>query len=156
MTSWIITVPQNIDMNEYMEEIRACEDRLVNMNYRLPYRPKAKKGDRCYFTYRGWVRGWMEIVDVVTTPGFICNTTGTQWPEGHYIQRSGPLHLVKPVAMPGFRGIRKYIPQENEEYPHNFVAQCLEIFNYKAKEMNSQEILKAFEKDKRRLKEQKQ
>ena len=116
MTDWIITVPQGTDWREYQKEINAVKDGREYMNYRLPYKPKAQKGDRCFILYRGIVRGWMEIVDVVYRPmGFTCTTTGVQWPEGWYLRRSGEFHEVEGHArMIGFRGVRRYEPKTSQ------------------------------------------
>lgn len=109
MTDWIITIPQTIKWMDYMEEVNAVEDGKMVMNYRLPHKPSAQVGDRCFIVWFGRVRGWMQIVGVGPRHGFACETTGKVWPDGWYIQRSGEFHILHPQPeMKGFRGIRRY------------------------------------------------
>ena len=47
--------------------------------------------------------------------GFECEITGDYWKAGHYIKRSGKFHKIKPIEMVGFRGIRKFKGDADEE-----------------------------------------
>lgn len=108
---WIITLPQTIAWNQYEKELKVVEDYSSVMNYRVPYKPKAKPNDRCFIVWKGEVRGWMEITGVKHYPeGFTCTTTGQYWRKGYYIQRSGPFYKVnKKIKMKGFRGVHKFL-----------------------------------------------
>ena len=111
--SWVITLPQNVDWNSYMRtEVMPAADCSVALNYRVHGVPRdLRAGDRCYIVWRRRVRGWMEVTDVKHWPdGFPCLATGTHWPPGTYIQRSGLFHPVGGPEMIGFRGIRRYDP----------------------------------------------
>lgn len=107
---WALTLPQTVAWEDYERELAAVRDRTAVLNYRVRYAPKGMRaGDRCYLVWRGRVRGWMEVTDVVYHEvGFTCLTTGAQWPPGYYIQRSGPFHHVEGPEMTGFRGVRGY------------------------------------------------
>lgn len=109
MADWIITLPQECKWETYQLELDAVKTGLVEMNYRTPFKPSAKAGDRCFICWRGQVVGWMAVTGVTALPyGFTCTTTGVQWPPGYYITRSGPWHPVDGPDMKGFRGIRRY------------------------------------------------
>lgn len=106
---WVVTIPQKVEWEVYRQEIAAVADFQAEMMYRVPFKPKALPGDRCYVVWRGKVRGWMSVVNVLSKPdGFKCSTTGMGWPPGHYICRSGPFHEVDGPAMKGFQGIRRF------------------------------------------------
>lgn len=112
--NWIITVPKTIQWSDYEKELEAVRDFGQVMNYRLPFLPKEMSiGDRCYVTWNGKVRGWMLITGIKKSDGFICTTTYKQWPEGFYMERSGPFHKVPETPFPGFRGIRKFTENGN-------------------------------------------
>lgn len=107
---WIITLPQTVEWADYERELEAVADRTGVLNYRVHRPPKdLRPGDRCFVTWRGRVRGWMEVTGVAFHPeGFTCETTGAFWRPGHYIQRSGEFHSVNGPDVPGFRGVRTY------------------------------------------------
>lgn len=113
----IITIPQSISWKEYEKELKAVEDGTQVMYFRVPNLPKkANIGDRCYICYRHLVVGWMEIVYIGQAPTFECTTTGTQWPAGNYIGRSGKFHYLKNPGItgggyPGFQGFRYADPE---------------------------------------------
>lgn len=114
MTDWVITIPQTIKWMDYMEEVYAVERGDLVMNYRLPHKPKAQVGDRCFVVWFGRIRGWMRIVGVVNRDGFTCETTGAVWPAGWYIQRAGVWHPIdNQPEMKGFRGIRRYCDNQH-------------------------------------------
>lgn len=107
--NWIITLPKTIPWETYQRELEIVRDGSQVMNYKLPYCPKEMKiGDCCYVTWNGRVRGWMKIVGIGEREGFTCTTTGTHYPPGWYMQRSGEFHVVDGPDYPGFRGIRKF------------------------------------------------
>lgn len=106
---WAITIPKDIEWEDYEQELLFVEDWSGVLNYHVSFSPKnIEEGDRCFVVWRGKVRGWMEVVGKEYYPtGFTCETTGKHWPGGHYIQRSGPFHVVNGPEMAGFRGIRR-------------------------------------------------
>lgn len=109
MNDWIITIPKTVKWEDYEKEIAQVADGRFVMNYRLPRKPSAQTGDRCFVVWNGKVRGWMRVVNVLHVDHeFRCLTTGTPWMFGWYIQRSGEFHRVDGEKMKGFRGIRKY------------------------------------------------
>jgi oligoribonuclease (3'-5' exoribonuclease) len=110
--AWILTLPKTISWQDYEKELRTVADGSQVMNYRLPYKPKAQVGERCYVTWQGQVQGWMEITGIEHREhGFTCSTTGINWPAGWYLQRSGFFHAEDGPALPGFRGLRRYTPE---------------------------------------------
>ena len=79
------------------------------MSYRLSYQPKQMQvGDRMFVTYKGNIQGWMAITGITYKKGFVCEITGKEWPDGYYVERSGPFHPIIGIRYPGFRGIRKF------------------------------------------------
>ena len=107
--SWILTIPKTTPWNEYKKELAAVADGSHVLNYRTRHFPKEMKtGDRCYIVHDGKVRGWMIIVGMVNAKPWTCTGTGTKWPAGKYIQRSGAFHPVDGPLMNGFRGVRKF------------------------------------------------
>lgn len=112
MNSWIATIPQGVAWETYAAELAAVADGTAALNYRVarPLRDM-RPGDRFYVTWRGRVRGWMTITDVVHHPdGFTCLTTGRRWSPGCYIQRSGPFHTADGPDVAGFQGVRRFAP----------------------------------------------
>ena len=110
MADWIVTVPKTVRWEDYRLEMAAVDDRSQVMNYRLARPPRGvAEGDRCFVVWDGRVRGWMEVVGGHSADqDWRCTTTGTVWPAGTYLQRSGPFHEVDGPEMVGFRGIRRY------------------------------------------------
>lgn len=109
---WVVTLPQTVEWEDYEKELKAVEKSKYPgdpvMNYRLPYKPKAQPGDRCFVVWRGKIRGWMNIVGVQHYPeGFQCTTTGNFWKPGWYLQRAGWFCEQDGPEMKGFRGLRK-------------------------------------------------
>lgn len=102
----VITLPSNIEWNEYQKELKNVEDGDQVLNFKVSNLPKRTSiGNKCYLCYRGNVIGWMEIVGLVKND-FKCTTTGKEW-NGNFIQRSGIFHkLEKPIPMGGFQGFR--------------------------------------------------
>jgi hypothetical protein len=118
MTSWLITLPQTVDWETYKREIETVKDGTSVMNYRIKYPPRdLSPGDHMYITYKGQVRGWMNVVGVEKkTQSWQCTTTGKFWQAGTYIQRSGPFHeVVDGEKIKGFRGIRRFHDFKSEE-----------------------------------------
>lgn len=116
MAALMITLPQYIKWEDYIQELKAVEDRSGILNYKLPGMPSYPflKGSKCYLVWRGYIRGWQEVSGVKHGK-FRCQTTGKQWPDGYYLQRTGPFnYLKKPYKMKGFQGLR-YIYEELQE-----------------------------------------
>ena len=103
-----ITIPKKIKWEDYCKELDTVRDGSQMMLYKLPTKPKHNlKGGRCYICHNGYVRGWMEIIDVIYSDGFTCTTTNTPWPEGWYVCRSGEFHEIENIIpIKGFQGYR--------------------------------------------------
>lgn len=108
-----ITLPRDVSWEDYKKELAAVATGEQEMLFRLSGHPKkVGEGDRCYVCHRGFIIGWMTITGIVDSPGgFTCTTTGTFWPAGTYLKRSGEFHYLKAkVPMSPFRGF-KYIDE---------------------------------------------
>lgn len=104
----VVTVPRHIEWQKYEEELAAVASGDI-MNYRVAAKPNVQKGDKCYIVYRGLIRGYMIVHDVIyRSEVFKCTTTGEVWRPGWYIQRTGLFHRIEPVEMKGFQGFRYY------------------------------------------------
>ena len=102
--NWVVTIPKKISWSDYLRELDSGDD----LFYRVRSFPKDMKvGDRCYITWNGFIRGWMQITGLVVRDGFTCTTTGIHWPAGKYIVRSGLFNPTVPIKMKGFQGIRR-------------------------------------------------
>lgn len=102
----IITLPKNINWEDYEKELEAVKDGAEVMNFKVNALPKTAKGNKCYLVHRGVVKGWMEIVGM-GYKDFICSTNGIHW-KGNFIERSGPFNYIDPIPMQGFQGFRYY------------------------------------------------
>lgn len=104
----IVTIPKSEDFNEWLKECRAVgRDKNARLNYYIGNSPlpgKTKPGERCYVAHNGFVRGYHIIDELTYREGFVCETTGREWPAGNYIIRKGKYHHIKPVKMRGFPG----------------------------------------------------
>lgn len=101
----IITLPADINWNQYQQELNKVKDYKNVMNFKVTNFPKESKiGNKCYLNYKGFIIGWMKIVGFEEKE-FKCSTTGKLW-QGKFIQRSGPLNRIDPIPMKGFRGFR--------------------------------------------------
>lgn len=107
---WVITVPKTVAWNDYERELAMVADGNAEMRFKVPPHFKsAKSGDRCFVVHDGQVRGWMEVTGLEKfDKPWQCSTTGTEWPAGTYLKRSGPFHPVEGKPMRGFQGIRRY------------------------------------------------
>jgi len=111
---WIITLPRFVQWEDYQRELDAVADGDGVLSYRVSCIPKGMViGDRMFLVWRGQVRGWMGIHWFGRRLAFKCQTTGTQWPAGYYIQRSGKFHHISngPLIR-GFQGVRRYQPNK--------------------------------------------
>lgn len=106
--SIVITLPMTESWEDYQKELDAVSDYSKVMNFKVAQFPKGiEKGDRCYVTYKDYVRGWMEIVGM-SEKEFTCSTTGKKW-VGKFIERSGPFHeLTNKPKLKGFQGWRYF------------------------------------------------
>ena len=103
----IITIPANINWNDYKKELKNVENYSQVMNFKVPTFPKRTKvGNKCYLCYKGEIIGWMEIVGMEEKE-FTCTTTGKQF-KGKFVLRSGPLNYINPIKMKGFQGFRYF------------------------------------------------
>ncbi len=113
----IITLPQTTDWADYCRELAEAEAGAM-LNYKTSAVPqRLEPGARVYVVYKGQIRGWMKYVGVQTGP-FRCTTTGQEWPEGIYLQRTGKFHyLPQTVLWTGFQGFR-YFDRQRIPYAH--------------------------------------
>lgn len=115
MSNWIITIPKTITWEDYQKELDAVADGTQSMFYKLPYKPREMKpGDRCYITWWNYVRGYM-VIKSIEHRSFTCTTTGKEWPIAWYVERTGEFVCDGGVIKRGFRGIRRYEPETEEE-----------------------------------------
>ena len=107
-----ITIPKTVSWETYKKELAKVEDESQIMNFKIPTYPKeVSAGDRCYIVHNGYIKGWMKIFNIVKRDSFECTTTGKNWNDGIYIQRTGKFHpLETEVPMKGFKGY-KYIDE---------------------------------------------
>jgi len=105
---WVITVPKTTKWKDCLQGIDDAQADDSVVNYHVSYFPKYMEiGDRIFVVWNGFVRGWMLLIDMVYREGFVCASTNRCWPEGKYLVRSGPFHVVDGPPMRCFRGIRK-------------------------------------------------
>lgn len=111
----ILTWPKSRPLDSYLRELKQAERNGEVINFRVASPPKIAEGQRwgyCYMVHDGYVRGWMQIIDVVHRgPGEVNRVASDDrsgsWPEGWYVVREPIWHpMNKPVPMPGFRGFR--------------------------------------------------
>lgn len=111
MSDWIVTLPASFEWPEYEAELLAATLLGHEMHFKVPPRIKSvRPGDRCFITWRGFVRGWMHVRRVEwRSKRWRCETTGRIWSPGVYVVRAGPWHRESAVvAYKGFQGIRRY------------------------------------------------
>jgi len=122
MADWLITIPQQITWEAYQRELDVVkkEHCVTFLNYKVPFIPREfRRGDRCFVVWRGQVRGWMICWDSFKADKpWACETSGTWWGAGSYIQRYGEFYALKDgEAIKGFQGIRRYrLPRERAAY----------------------------------------
>ena len=111
MKALLITLPKDIDWDEYQKELDAVKDWKNEMNFKVSSIPtQVDVGGKCYLCYRGNIIGWMTITSI-GEKSFSCGTTGKPW-SGKFVSRSGPFHRITPVPCKGFQGFR-YIDDES-------------------------------------------
>jgi len=101
-----IWIPKKEIKNIQREYIDAKNQEL-ELNFRVPNFPtQSKIGDKCYFGWDGYLRGYHIIIEFWESNGFRCLTTGREWSEGKYIVRDGTTvqWLKKPIPTQPFRG----------------------------------------------------
>jgi hypothetical protein len=110
LNSWVVTIPKSTKWEDYEKELKAVEDEGLVLNYRVRYMPKGIDiDDRVYIVHDGMVRGFHPLLGIKNWPnGFVCETTGTEWPPGIYLQRTGRFYRIDPIPMQGFRGLRRF------------------------------------------------
>ena len=105
--SIIITLPSNIEWDDYKKElyVAACGDIL---NFKVSTFPKeVGPGDKCYLVHRGVIKGWM-IITGFAEKEFTCTTTGKHM-AGKFIERGGDFHYLNDsLPMRGFQGWRYF------------------------------------------------
>lgn len=104
----VITLPQEIEWADYQRELDAVADWGGVLNFKVANLPCEEVIDgKCYIVWRGFVRGWMQIVGFGERV-FTCEVTRKVW-SGKFIKRSGPFHrLEEPLEMRGFQGWRYF------------------------------------------------
>lgn len=110
----IVTWPKGRGFSSYLLELRKAEAEGLQINYRVPSRPKTSplvngRRARCYLVHSGKIRGYNEILGVkYRLDGEVVRVRSDAlagyWPEGWYIVRSPTFHHVTPVDMKGFQG----------------------------------------------------
>lgn len=107
MRGLLITLPASVKWEDYEKELKAVEDGILVMNFKVPFLPKDTEGiERVYMVHRGNIVGWMKFSGVCSKE-FICTTTGRPW-KGNFIQRTGRFHYIDPIPCRGFQGFRYY------------------------------------------------
>jgi len=106
--SLIVTLPSTTRWSDYEKELRKVANYKNVLNFKVHNFPNGiHKGDKCYVVYKGFIRGWMEIVGF-SEQSFTCTTTNRKW-EGKFIQRSGPFHYIEEeIPYKGFQGFRYF------------------------------------------------
>lgn len=102
----VITLPSNIDWQDYEKELEKVKDESQVMNFKVPFLPK-RQPQKVYLVYKGNVVGWMKCCGMLDRKSFDCTTTGKHW-EGKFIQRTGEFHKIEPIPMKGFQGWRYF------------------------------------------------
>ncbi len=100
----IITVPKSVKWEDYENELRAAEEGQI-LNFKVPNKPDVAKGSKCYIVYDGNIVGY-HIVSGVSRKKFECTTSGKQWEDAWYIERTGKFNKIEPIPMKGFQGYR--------------------------------------------------
>lgn len=101
----IITIPQSVDENTYLEELKKAENGEI-LNFKVANFPKTGKGNKCYIVYKGFIRGYM-IISNLSEKEFTCTTTNKHY-KGKFIERTGKFYKIDPIPMKGFQNFRYY------------------------------------------------
>ena len=120
----IITIPRRNDFKAWLWECENAEKNDLDLNFHVANLPKeVNPGDRCFVVYRGVIKGYNVIKELKQKPGFICSTTGMEWPEGKYIIREGKFYPLKEhISMKGFQGWR-YVSGDLAWTLHNAIGE---------------------------------
>jgi hypothetical protein len=112
MRDLIITLPHSIEWGAYAKELLIVLDGTSVLNYRVARLPLySGVGARCFVAHRGRVVGYMRVTGLVTQPAFTCSVTGTVWPAGNFIQRSGEFYpLDREISCRGFQNFHYFNP----------------------------------------------
>lgn len=116
MTDWILTIPKTVSWGDYQRELIAAAQGAV-LNYRVRHWIGVAEGERVFLVWNGRIRGWMKALGVVHWPsGFKCEVTGARWEPGYYLQRTGAFTYEDGGAMRGFRGVRRFQPDDRHSW----------------------------------------
>lgn len=103
----VITLPDEIDWNDYEKEIVSVQKPGKVLNYKVSTFPKHSGiGNRCYMCHKGHVKGWMKIVGM-SEKEFVCEVTKKK-SKGKFIERGGKFYKVDPIPLKGFKGYMYY------------------------------------------------
>ena len=109
----IVTIPKSEDYEEWLKEcLKVAEEPTARLNYRIgdiPFPKKAKKGDKCWVVYEGFIRGYHIISGFETRKdSFKCLTTGKEYEPGNYIVRKGQFYFTPVIKKKGFQGYQYF------------------------------------------------
>lgn len=86
----VVTIPLDKITSSEIEHQDAL-NRNLELNHRVAFFPvKSSVGEKCYYCYKGFIRGFHLIINFkYFEDGFICETTGNYWKPGFYIVIAG-------------------------------------------------------------------
>jgi hypothetical protein len=105
MSDIIITLPKTVLWEDYQKELDETA-KGGTINFKVSNFPKVQRGDKCYITHNGFVKGFM-LISALAEKDFTCTTTGKRW-KGKFIERSGEFFPINPVPYKGFQGFRYF------------------------------------------------
>lgn len=109
MADIVVTWPKSRPFASYMTELSRAVAHDEVAYFRVSSRPNVERHDRCYHVHDGFVRGYLNVLDLVELAAgeSVDSVTGLTFAPGLYVVRS-PIWrpLATPVPMKGFRGFR--------------------------------------------------
>lgn len=104
----IITWPKTRPLRSYVEECHRAERLGQEINFRVPTRPDANAGDRCYVVYAGFIHGYHEVIGVQDRDDVTDPISEEPMPPGIYVVRNPRWHpmMGKQHGVRGFQGWR--------------------------------------------------
>lgn len=112
MSDIIVTWPKSRTLSSYLFELEHAELCDEVIGYKVRYKARVEKGDRCYMVHDGAIRGWTEIHGVEWGDEFWNPHKQSYMGIGWFVVRSPVWHpLADPLPMKGFRGFRYFEPE---------------------------------------------
>jgi len=107
-----ITIPKN-QKDSWLADILhlSKSENEQYLFFKIPVRPTSTQlGDKCYVIINNQIIGYHLIEDIIKSNGFVCQTSGKQWPPGIYIVRKSTtwVLLEKPIPGTSHRGFRYF------------------------------------------------